>query len=91
MKIKKITKIDPEELNSILEKLEQREFIEVVEKKGLFGKKVEIKKCVGEIIDSLCNRKGFDDWWYNLDDDVETEIILEIESIIKKRLAKNNG
>lgn len=51
--------------------------------------KIDIKKCVGEIIDSLCDRNGFDDWWYNLDDETENEIILEIESIIKKRLDKD--
>ena len=41
-KIKKNTKIDPEELNSILEKLEERGLITVQEKKGLFGPKIEI-------------------------------------------------
>ena len=48
--------------------------------------KVEIKKCVGEIIDTLCDRSGFDDWWYNLDDDIEKEIEKELESIIERRL-----
>lgn len=42
-KIQKITKIDPEELNSILEKLEQRGFIQKIEKKGWLGKKTEIQ------------------------------------------------
>lgn len=41
-KIRKVTKIEPEELNSILEKLEQRGLISVSEKKGLFGKKIEL-------------------------------------------------
>lgn len=41
-KIQKITQIDPEELHSILEYLEKKEFIQVEEKKGLFGKKIEI-------------------------------------------------
>ena len=41
-KIKKNTKIDAEELNSILEKLEERGLITVQEKKGLFGTKIEI-------------------------------------------------
>jgi DNA-binding HxlR family transcriptional regulator len=41
-KIRKVTKIDPEEINSILERLEQRGLISVSEKKGLFGKKIEI-------------------------------------------------
>ena len=41
-KIQKITKIDPDELNSILEKLEERGFIIVEEKKGWLGKKIEL-------------------------------------------------
>ncbi len=41
-KILKIRHIEPEELNSILEQLENRGFIRVEEKKGLFGMKVEI-------------------------------------------------
>jgi len=41
-KIQKITQIESEELNLILEKLENRGFIQVAEKKGLFGIKIEI-------------------------------------------------
>ena len=41
-KIQKIRHIEPEELNSILEQLENRGFIRVEEKKGLLGTKVEI-------------------------------------------------
>lgn len=41
-KIRKITRIVPEELNSILERLEKRGLIVPIEKKGLFGKKIEI-------------------------------------------------
>tara|TARA_B100000029_G_scaffold269581_1_gene264890 strand:- start:281 stop:793 length:513 start_codon:yes stop_codon:yes gene_type:complete len=41
-KISKITKIEPKRLNNVLEKLEQREFINVQEKKSWFGKKIEI-------------------------------------------------
>ena len=37
------TRINPEELNSILEQLENNGFINVEEKKGLFGKKIELK------------------------------------------------
>ncbi len=51
--------------------------------------KLEIKKCVLEIIDSLCDRNGFDDWWYNLGDDTEKEITTELESIIEERLNHN--
>jgi DNA-binding HxlR family transcriptional regulator len=41
-KIQKMTKVDPQELNLILEQLEKRGFIQVKEKKGLFGMKIEI-------------------------------------------------
>ena len=41
-KIQKMTQIESEELNSILEQLENRGFIRTEEKKGWFGMKVEI-------------------------------------------------
>ena len=41
-KIQKITKIDPKELNEILENLEKQGMIKVEEKKGWLGKKIEI-------------------------------------------------
>ncbi len=41
-KIQKTTQIEPDELNSILEKLEERGFITVEEKKGWLGAKIEI-------------------------------------------------
>ncbi len=41
-KIQKTTQIEPEELNSILEKLEERGFITIREKKGWLGTKIEI-------------------------------------------------
>jgi len=56
----------------------------------MISKKVEIKKCVGEIIDTLCNRNGFDDWWLNLDDDIEREIIEELLEIVERRFEKYN-
>ena len=58
---------------------------------GLKMDKSEIKKCVGEIIDELCDRNGFDDWWYNLDDEVEQEITDKLEEIVKRRFEKYNG
>jgi DNA-binding HxlR family transcriptional regulator len=41
-KIKKTTQIEAKELNSILENLEKKKFITVLEKKGWFGTKIEI-------------------------------------------------
>lgn len=48
--------------------------------------KRDIRKCVSEIIDTLCNRNGFDDWWYNLDSSTEADIEVELFDIIYKRL-----
>ena len=42
-KIQKTTLIDPKELHMILEKLESRGFIKVVEEKGWLGNKIEIR------------------------------------------------
>ena len=42
-----------------------------------------------EKMDYLCNRSGFDDWWYNLDDDTEKKIEKELRGIIKRRLNQN--
>jgi hypothetical protein len=47
-----------------------------------------IKKCVSEMLDSLCDRSGFDDWWYNLSDDIEKEIEDDLFEIIDRRLNK---
>jgi len=41
-RIQKITQIKDEELNTILEKLESSKLIQVIEKKGLLGNKIEI-------------------------------------------------
>ena len=41
-KISKVTKIKPQELNNILERLENHGFITVQEKKGWLGKKIEL-------------------------------------------------
>lgn len=48
--------------------------------------KRDIRKCVSEIIDTLCNRNGFDDWWYNLDSSTESDIEVELFDIIYERL-----
>ena len=42
-KIQRLTQIEPNELNKILEQLEERGFIKVEKKKGWLGEKVEIK------------------------------------------------
>ncbi len=41
-KICKVAKIEPEELEKVLERLEKQNLIKVVEKKGWLGKKIEI-------------------------------------------------
>ncbi len=49
------TRISPEELNSILEQLENNGFISVEEKKGWFGKKIELK-ITGSQWKRICRR-----------------------------------
>jgi hypothetical protein len=51
--------------------------------------KLEIKKCVLEILDTLYERNGFAHWWDHLDDEIENEITIELESIIERRLNKD--
>jgi hypothetical protein len=53
--------------------------------------KREIKKCVSEILDSLYDRSGFNDWWNNLDGNTEEEITLELEKIIERRLSEDKN
>lgn len=48
--------------------------------------KNKANKCTQEIIDLLCDRGGFDDWWYMLDDDIQDEIKTSIKRIINKRI-----
>lgn len=43
------------------------------------------KEIVNEIIDSLCDRGGFDDWWYNIETSIREEIKEELEKIIKSK------
>ena len=51
--------------------------------------KLEIKKCVLEILDSLYNRSGFDNWWDNIGEGIEEEIETELTEIISRRLNQN--
>jgi len=48
--------------------------------------KLEVKKCTLEIIDYLGSRNGFDNWWLQVEDDMESEITKKLEDIIKSRL-----
>jgi hypothetical protein len=41
------------------------------------------KEIVNKIIDSLCDRSGFDDWWYNIDAEIQAEIKDELQTIIE--------
>jgi endonuclease III-like uncharacterized protein len=45
----------------------------------------EVKKCVLEILDVLYDRSGFDHWWDNLGEELESEITAELEQIVKRR------
>jgi len=39
---------------------------------------------VNEIFEFLCDRGGFDDWWYGIDESIQSEIKDEIVKIITK-------
>ena len=45
----------------------------------------EVRKCMLEILDVLYDRPGFDDWWDNLGEELESEITAELEQIVKRR------
>ena len=52
-------------------------------------KNIEIKKIVFEVLDNLCEKKGFAAWWYNLDNETEKNIEDDLFEIVKKRIDKN--
>lgn len=41
-------------------------------------------RIVREIILRLLTRKGFDDWWFNMDQETREEIHQELESAVDK-------
>jgi hypothetical protein len=43
------------------------------------------KEIIEKIINTLCDRGGFDDWWGNIDIDIQDEIKKELENIIKPK------
>lgn len=38
------------------------------------------------IINVLSHRKGFDDWWNEIDSDIQLEILQELDSLINEEL-----
>ena len=82
-KISKVTKIKPEELNGILEKLQSRGFIDVQEKKGWLGKKIELdvtEKGNREIEERVHELKGK---WENMRDAYETGNKQKLQQVMK--------
>lgn len=43
------------------------------------------KEIIEKIIDTLCDRGGFDDWRGNIDTEIQIEIKEELENIIKSK------
>lgn len=41
---------------------------------------------VNTVISSLSNRNGFDDWWGNIDDSIQQEIIEELIDLVIEQL-----
>ena len=82
-KICKVTKIDPEELNGILEKLEARGLVTIQEKKGWIGKKIELnvtEKGSREIEERVHELKGK---WKNMRDAYETGNKQKLQQVMK--------
>ena len=82
-KISKVTKIKSKELHSVLEKLEDRGFISVQEKKGLLGKKIELnvtEKGSREIEERVHELKGK---WKNMRDAYESGNKQKLQQIMK--------
>lgn len=44
-----------------------------------------------DIIDTLCDHKGFDNWWYDLEDEIQAEILEELEEVIRESEDDENG
>lgn len=40
------------------------------------------KEIVEKMINTLNDRGGFDDWWHNIDEDIQAEIIEELVNIL---------
>ena len=82
-KISKVTKIKPEELNDILEKLENRGFITIHEKKGWLGKKIELnvtEKGNREIEERVHELEGK---WVNMKNAYESGDKQKLQQIMK--------
>ena len=82
-KISKVTKIKPKELNSILEKLENRGFINAQEKKGWLGKKIELnvtEKGNREIEERVLELQGK---WENMRNAYESGDKQKLQQIMK--------
>ena len=82
-KISKLTKIEPKELNDILAKLENRGFINVDEKKGWLGKKIELnvtEKGSKEIQERIHELQGK---WKNMRNAYESGDKQKLQQIMK--------
>jgi len=42
----------------------------------------EREELAQKIIDYLCGRSGFDDWWHNIEDEYQEEMIVDIAQVI---------
>ena len=47
------------------------------------------EKLVKQMMEYLCGRGGFDDWWRNLDDDIQEEIIVDLAEFIRVKTTTN--
>ena len=45
----------------------------------------EREELAQKMIDYLCGRGGFDDWWDNIDEDIKEEMIIDLATILDKQ------
>ena len=82
-KIVKVTKIQPRELNNILKKLEERELINVQEKKGWLSKKIELyptEKGTNQVKETI---HELEQKWENMKNAYESNDKQKLQQIMK--------
>ena len=51
------------------------------------GKQIKAKLIVRRLLAKLEGRKGFDQWWHDIESDIKTEILSELNTVIDRALS----
>lgn len=49
------------------------------------------KEIIGAILSELNSRGGFDDWWHNIDEDIQEEITETLVNLLPTNIDSNNN